>query len=355
MKLVSSSIRSSNFWLRLTLIAVLVLGLFFRFVNLDRKVYWHDEAYTSLWLSGYGKSELLQQTFHGRVIKIEELQRYQSPNSEKGLNHTIQNLIAEEPQHPPLYYTAACFWWQLFGSSIAALRSLSAILSLLLFPCIYWLCLELFGSATIGWVAIALVAVSPFHVLYAQEARQYSLWAVTIVLMSAALLRALRVRTNLSWVMYTATLTLGLYTFLLSGLVAISHGTYVLVCEKFQLSQLARNYLIASLAAIFLFTPWLVHVGGTTGLDWVASEMPLSTLVKTWLDNPTRIFFDLNFEFNDRLSDLIPRLLGFLCLIGYAFYSLYHHTSRKPWLFVILLVGVTGLALLVPDLLRKCL
>lgn len=45
---------------------------------------------------------------------------------------------------------------------------------------------------------MALIAVSPFHVLYAQEAREYSLWTVTILLSSAALLRAMRVKTKLS-------------------------------------------------------------------------------------------------------------------------------------------------------------
>jgi uncharacterized membrane protein len=351
MKISSIFVGFPNFWLRLVLITVLVLGLLFRFVNLDRKVYWHDETYTSLWLSGYSKSELLQQTFRGEVISIGDLQKYQSPNADKDLTNTIKNLAAEEPQHPPLYYTVAWFWCHWFGSSTAALRSLSAIISLLLFPSIYWLCLELFDSTLIAWMAIALVAVSPFQVLYAQEARQYSLWAVTIVLMSAALLRAIRVRTNLSWTIYTVTLTLGLYTFLLSGLVAISHGLYVLVHQKLRFSQLVRNYLIASLAAVLLFAPWLLHIGDTTGLDWVNSAMPLSTLVKTWLDNPTRIFLDLNFSFNNRWSELLPRLLGPLCLIGYSFYWLCRHAPRKVWWFVGTLVGVTGLALLLPDLL----
>jgi len=66
-----------------------------------------------------------------------------------------------------------------------AIRSLSAIISLLVFPGVYWL---LPGIWVVnGWIAIALIAVSPFHILYAQEAREYSLWTVTIALSSAAL------------------------------------------------------------------------------------------------------------------------------------------------------------------------
>jgi hypothetical protein len=38
---------------QILLVIILVLGLFFRFANLDRKVYWSDETFTSLRVSGY--------------------------------------------------------------------------------------------------------------------------------------------------------------------------------------------------------------------------------------------------------------------------------------------------------------
>ena len=34
-------------WLRLVFIALLLLGICLRFTALDRKIYWHDEVYTS--------------------------------------------------------------------------------------------------------------------------------------------------------------------------------------------------------------------------------------------------------------------------------------------------------------------
>ena len=39
--------------LKFFFVVLLVLGIFFRFVNIDRKIYWHDEAYTSLRVAGY--------------------------------------------------------------------------------------------------------------------------------------------------------------------------------------------------------------------------------------------------------------------------------------------------------------
>lgn len=152
------------------------------------------------------------------------------------------------------------FWVQWFANSVAVTRSLAALFSLLALPCIYWLCLELFNSSLVGWVAVALLAVTPFHVLYAQEAREYSLWTLTILLSSATLLRAMRLKTKLSWGMYAVTVALGLYTFVFSGLVSIAHGVYVIATENFRLTKRVIAYLLASLVEILAFTPWVVVI-----------------------------------------------------------------------------------------------
>lgn len=218
--------------IRFLLIVLLVLGVFFRLVNLDRKVYWHDEAYTSLRIAGYTAEKVNQNLFNGQVIGIEDLQKYQRPNPEKGLVDTINTLVIDDAQHPPLYYIVVRLWVQWFGNSVAVTRSLSALISLLVFPLVYYLCLELFESSLVGWVAIALIAVSPFHVLYAQEAREYSLWTVTILLSSWLLLRASRLtsqgRENIwqDWGLYAIAFVLSLYTFSLSVLIGIGRALH---------------------------------------------------------------------------------------------------------------------------------
>ena len=52
-------------WLRFLIIVLLVMGILFRFFNLDGKVYSHDETYTSLRISGYTVDEAKQQIFNG--------------------------------------------------------------------------------------------------------------------------------------------------------------------------------------------------------------------------------------------------------------------------------------------------
>ncbi|MEG4330199.1 hypothetical protein Q5688_33505, partial [Microcoleus sp. herbarium5] len=65
------------------------------------------------------------------------------------------------------------------------------------------------------------LAVSPLHVLYAQEARPYSLWSALILLSCASLLRALRLQNKLSWSIYAVANIMGFYTHFFSLLVAL--------------------------------------------------------------------------------------------------------------------------------------
>lgn len=348
-------------WLRFLVIVLLVLGVFFRFVNIDRKVYWFDETFTSLRVAGYTMAEVVAPLCNGQEIGIEDLLKYQRPAPEKTLTDTITSLAKEDPQHPPLYYTMMRFWVQWFGSSVAVTRSLSAIISLLVFPSIYWLCLELFNSWLVGWVAVALIAVSPFHVLYAQEARQYSLWTVTILLSSATLLRAMRLQTKLSWLMYAVSVALGLYTFLFTALVSIAHGVYVVAIESFRLTKRVIAYLLASSVALLAFTPWLVVVitqlnQANKATDWTyLVKIPQLQLLRIWAINLSYFFFDFgldlgNYE-NEPRYKLITKCLVPLILIfvGYSLYFLYRHTPKQVWLFVFTLIGVTALPLAIPD------
>ncbi|HEY9649476.1 MAG TPA: glycosyltransferase family 39 protein [Coleofasciculaceae cyanobacterium] len=347
-------------WLRLFVITLLVIGVFFRFINLDRKVYWHDEAFTSMRISGYSKQDVQRTLFDGRVITVEDIQKYQRPNSEKNLTDTI-NVLSQYSEHPPLYYLMARFWAQWFGASVAVMRTLPALISLLTFPCIYWLCRELFGSSHTGWIAMALVAVSPMHVLYAQEARQYSLWTVAILLSSVAFLRAVRLNSKLSWGIYTATLTIGLYSNLLFALAAIGHGIYLLVTIKYRRRNAIAPYLIASLATLITFIPWiLVIINNVLRIQRWTSVSPerhlfkeLLSLLKWWLRNLNNIFFDLDasLHFFDPLTYDDPFLITpVLILLGYSLYFLYRQTPRVVSLFVLTWIGATALPLILADI-----
>jgi mannosyltransferase len=79
--------------------------------------------------------------------------------------------------HPPLYYWLLSLWTTIFGTSEVALRSLSAVLGVLLVLVIAHLgrCLH---SKGVGLIAAFIAAISPFQVYYSQEARMYILLAL---------------------------------------------------------------------------------------------------------------------------------------------------------------------------------
>ncbi len=247
-------------WLKFIIISVLAIGIFFRFANLEQKIYWGDEAYTSLWISGHTSTELTSSLFTGEIIQVEDFQKYQGIVPGNNVIDTVNALAKDTPLMPPLYFALVRCWVGVFGDSIAAIRAFSAVISLFLFPAIYWLCWELFNSSLVGWIAIALTAVCPYQVLYAQEARPYSLWAVTILLSSAALLRAIRINKPLNWGLYAIALTASLYTHLFSVFVAVGHGIYLLVIQRFRLSKILMAYLIASFGGVLAFSPWILLI-----------------------------------------------------------------------------------------------
>jgi uncharacterized membrane protein len=119
--------------------------MFFRFANLEKKVYWIDEGYTSGRISGYTESEFIQEFGYCQIKEIKSIQKYQRINAEKSVFDTVKGLALEESQLTPLYFVAARFWVQLFGDSIAVAKAVEAG-----FGCfaLYWnyILLHLFAS-----------------------------------------------------------------------------------------------------------------------------------------------------------------------------------------------------------------
>ncbi|MEG4206430.1 glycosyltransferase family 39 protein [Microcoleus sp. Pol7_A1] len=177
-------------------------------------------------------------------------------------------------------------------------RSFSVWISLLAFPSLYWLCRELFAPPEVAWIAVGLVAVSPLHVLYAQEARPYILWPALILLSCASLLRAMLLETKLTWSIYTVANILEFYTHLFSLLVAFGHGIYLVVTQGLRLDKKVVSYLMASAISLLIFlllmAILLVNRRAAAGsIYWVDLENTRLSIVKNSLGNIGRVLFVL--------------------------------------------------------------
>lgn len=356
-------------WLRSLLILLIAVGVVFRFVNLNHKVYWHDEVYTTLRASGYFIGDINRDLFQNRMIRIGDLQTFQQIKPGSGVVDTIQSLMKEDPQHPPLYFLAARWWMQLlgdpltamFGSSLTVSRSLPALLSLLALPFMYGLAWELFFSQITALLATTLVALSPFEVLFAQTARQYSLLTVMVIASSYLLLRALRLPTWKHWAWFGLSVAIGLYTHPFFGLTTAGHVVYV-AWRSLSTRQSDRpsgkallGFVTALALAGLLFAPWMAvmvtnreRVLSTT--NWAQGPTELIYLIRLWILSFTAIFVDPpELGFNNPVTYLIR--LPFVVLILTAFYVLLRRTSRSTWLFVLTSFLIPFLLLVLPDFL----
>ncbi|MBD2254146.1 glycosyltransferase family 39 protein [Nostoc parmelioides] len=329
-------------------ILLLTVGILFRFVNVEQKPYWGDEVDSLSWISG--RADFKDLAFRGQEMSVREVLSYQSPYPGTNLIDTYQIIYYE---HAPIFYLLARLWMGFQSSDLMTARSLAGVISLLVFPCIYWLCVELFQSSVVGWMAMTLVAVSPFHLLYAQEARQYTLWISLILLTSLTLLRAMRFQTIWSWILYIVTLTLMLYTHLLSVIVILTYSIYIFLQEGFRLSKTLVAYLISSVISFLLFTPWLLVVAANVNFhkdqspSWTKEPTSVVVLIKTWMLNFSRLFWDFNQTFES--TNLFFYLLN-LSLIIYAIYHLKGHSQQRTWLFLGLMIIIPFILLATPDI-----
>ncbi|HWB51568.1 MAG TPA: glycosyltransferase family 39 protein [Stellaceae bacterium] len=230
------------------LAAVTLGGAGLRFYHLDHLSLWTDEAFSRFY--------------------------YQT-----GLHFMWTEGLRRESS-PPLYYMALGGWIGLFGSSEAALRSLSAIASTAAIPLVYGLARELLERRQ-ALVAAALFALSPTAIYYAQEARPYALLLLPVLATLMACARLLRRRGGTAnFALYIAGATASLYTHTTMFLFAAACGGAVLAAAwaarphpsgKFFAAWIASNAVVGLLAA-----PLLVSMAQPSQLRQLAWIPPLN-------------------------------------------------------------------------------
>jgi uncharacterized membrane protein len=330
---------------RSLVIILLLLGIWFRVANLDRKVYWVDEVATAIRVAGYTKSEITQRIID-RTVAPAELLQYQTITPDRTWQDSF-HALKQSPEHAPLYFVLVRAWALVFGSSAVAMRSLSVIFSLIALPCWYGLAIELFQSRLAASIALSLAAVSPFFVAYAQESRPYSLWTLTILLSSWLLLKATASDRRIYWVGYALAATLGLYTTLLSLWVMAGQGVYAIGQKR------TGNFTIAALWSVLAFSPWLwVIMQHWQKLQdntvWMRAPMNFLAMWAVWLYSVVITFVDfpVYLPVDGVILFAIVADIGLLTLVGIALYSL---KGRSRFLLYTLLVS-TPLCLVVLDL-----
>jgi uncharacterized membrane protein len=147
----------------------------------------------------------------------------------------------------------------LFGLEPGKLRLLSVLFSLAALPALYWFALELFQSHAKAAISVWLYALSPFELIYAQQAREYSMWILLTLLSSPSLVCAARRPRLRSWLLYFLLTSATLWTHLLSTWIIMAHAVFMAVQFRGNRKALIAFGSTAALSFL-LFAPWLVMI-----------------------------------------------------------------------------------------------
>ena len=185
---------------------------------------------------------------------------------------------------PPLYYAILHVWMQFFGSGTIAVRALSGVFSVACLP-LAWRVGHRVGGRTAATSFLVLLALSPFAVQYATEARMYSM-AMLLVLAGGLALANLLERPSRGLSVAVALVTGALLLTHYYALYTVAAVGLVLAWYAWRGEEraAARRALLSMVAGSLLFLPWvpvLLYQAAHTGAPWGRTGRGLRTVIDT--------------------------------------------------------------------------
>jgi len=356
--------------LRILLLATVLAGVWLRFEGLGRRPVWYDEVATFLHLSGKTEAQL-GRLYDGRIVRAGELvEEYQggarsesaraSQPSRGSIADVVRAVAADEPQRGALYFAVA-------GAVVAGtddparVRALSAVastVSLLLLGLLAW---RLFDRET-ALVVVALAAISPLELRFAQEARPYALCVVFLLASALAADRARRRQDRPAWLLYALCLTAALWTHPIAllavpGLLALA-TTCVPDREPLLRSRGTRAGWLATAAAVIAWFPWAFVCWSAYPkiqqlTSWSNEPIGVVGLARGWLSVITSLFFrprgeggifppDLSLPASSVASIFLAGVA--VAIAAAALVSIARHPDRSTRRYLLLLALVPWLA-----------
>jgi uncharacterized membrane protein len=283
-----------HYWL---LLLWIIIGTCLRFIHLGILPPWTDESATLVFSLGNSFYNVPLNQFIGLPTLLEPLQL----NAQAGIGDVI-HLLQTESTHPPLYFVLTHLWLKLFPSvdglvSLWAARSLSALLGVLGIPAIFYFCRLAFRSLNVAQLAAALMAISPFGIFLATQARHYTLVILIIIASLACYVCAVRAierqkfisaKLVVIWIVVNA-LGIATHYFFVLSLMAMAIAFMQLMWQQWRQDrsiltqpQWRQVYLVAfgSLAGCLVWLPSLLAVRNSSPTEWIYA----SNAAEKWLE-----------------------------------------------------------------------
>lgn len=194
--------------------------------------------------------------------------------------------------HPPLFYLVLKSATNVFGSSEIASRVPSVLFGVGSVYLIYLIGKRLYDQKT-ALIAALLLATSPLHIYYSQEARMYML-AAFLATASVYFFVSLWQKDKIYlWIGFITSTALLLYTDYVPYLLIFLYLPALFILKKRNITSL-KSFIPALILIIILLVPWLtviprqLHLGqavATTSPAWasVVGEGSLKNLVLTFV------------------------------------------------------------------------
>ena len=167
-----------------------------------------------------------------------------------------------------LYYVLLRLWLTV-GDSPFWIRTLSALLGVGVVASTYVLAARLSGRRA-GLSAALLLAINPFVVAYAQEARAYTLFLLLVLYSNILYIRAVDNGRAATWVAYAATISLAVYSHFFGALVLLAQAVALLVVFRSQLPSTRVLVVVASVVTILVSPLALFVINSSAGAPgWI--------------------------------------------------------------------------------------
>jgi mannosyltransferase len=175
--------------------------------------------------------------------------------------------------HGPFYSLVLFLTWQAAGLSEFWLRFPSALAGTATLIALYALAAELFERHT-AWWAVLILALSPFHIWYSQEARNYAFLMFFATLSMYFFHRFCVAGGWRPWVHYVWTSALALLTNLSALFLLLTQGIIVLAIGPSRRRRVPM-LVLAGVAVLVLLSPWLMEFNSRMAPARALSTVPV--------------------------------------------------------------------------------
>ena len=230
--------RTSHRFNAVFLVGILALGSALRLFHLGSQSFWLDEALSV----GYARLPWPQ---------------------------FVHLMISRELNMLPYYLLLR--GWILLGTGEWVVRSLSAICSIATLPLFHRLGVRLLGTRA-GLVAVTLLALHPYHIRFAQEARGYSLMLLLVTASTLLLVRAIESPSRGStviWAAYIATSVLASYTHFYAILAILAQWASIAIVRPSALPSKTLAFSGVAISILLLPIAAFVLLGHADPAGWI--------------------------------------------------------------------------------------